>query len=105
MELLAPGHLILIAAVAIIVLGPEKLPEVMATIGRGIRTFNEAKDAIWTASGFADLQTEARSLTGAIAVPQLAAPTPATVAISTPAASSHGPHFVAPDGAPLAPPY
>ena len=36
---LSPGELILIALVAMIVLGPEKLPETAASVGRWIREF------------------------------------------------------------------
>ena len=37
-----PVHLIFIAAVALIVLGPRRLPEVARSLGNGIREFREA---------------------------------------------------------------
>jgi sec-independent protein translocase protein TatA len=37
-----PVHLLFIAAVALIVLGPKRLPEVARALGRGIREFREA---------------------------------------------------------------
>jgi sec-independent protein translocase protein TatA len=37
-----PIHLIFIAAVALLVLGPRRLPEVARSLGRGIREFREA---------------------------------------------------------------
>jgi sec-independent protein translocase protein TatB len=39
---LSPGELILIMMVAMIVLGPEKLPEVMASAGKWVREFRRA---------------------------------------------------------------
>jgi TatA/E family protein of Tat protein translocase len=37
-----PVHLLFIAAVALIVLGPKRLPELAKAIGHGIREFREA---------------------------------------------------------------
>jgi sec-independent protein translocase protein TatA len=37
-----PVHLLFIAAVALIVLGPRRLPELARSLGRGIREFREA---------------------------------------------------------------
>jgi sec-independent protein translocase protein TatA len=37
-----PVHLLFIAAVALIVLGPRRLPELTRALGRGIREFREA---------------------------------------------------------------
>ena len=39
---LTPTHLILVLAIALIVFGPGKLPEVGSAIGRGIREFRSA---------------------------------------------------------------
>jgi len=41
---LSPAHLILILAVALIVVGPGKLPEAGAALGRALREFREAMD-------------------------------------------------------------
>ncbi len=38
----SPVHLLFIAAVALIVLGPKRLPELARALGRGIREFREA---------------------------------------------------------------
>ncbi|HYM45375.1 MAG TPA: twin-arginine translocase TatA/TatE family subunit [Solirubrobacteraceae bacterium] len=38
----SPLHLLFIAAVALIVLGPKRLPEVARALGKGIREFREA---------------------------------------------------------------
>ena len=37
-----PVHLIFIAAVALIVLGPKRLPEIARALGKGIREFRES---------------------------------------------------------------
>jgi sec-independent protein translocase protein TatA len=37
-----PVHLLFIAAVALIVLGPRRLPELARSLGRGIREFRES---------------------------------------------------------------
>ncbi len=42
MGALSPWHLILVLAVALLVLGPGKLPETGAAIGKAIRSFREA---------------------------------------------------------------
>ena len=41
---LSPAHLILILAVALIVVGPGKLPETGAALGRALREFRQAMD-------------------------------------------------------------
>jgi sec-independent protein translocase protein TatA len=38
----SPVHLLFIAAVALVVLGPKRLPEVARALGKGIREFREA---------------------------------------------------------------
>jgi sec-independent protein translocase protein TatA len=40
-----PVHLLFIAAVALVVLGPKRLPELARALGRGIREFREAMAA------------------------------------------------------------
>jgi sec-independent protein translocase protein TatA len=37
-----PVHLLFIAAVALVVLGPKRLPELAKALGHGIREFREA---------------------------------------------------------------
>src|ERR1700733_6965929 len=41
-DLIAPTHLLLILIVALIVLGPKRLPEVGKSLGKGLRDFREA---------------------------------------------------------------
>ncbi|HLG50712.1 MAG TPA: twin-arginine translocase TatA/TatE family subunit [Chloroflexota bacterium] len=43
---LSPGELLLILLVAMVVLGPEKIPEVAASIGRWIREFRRATEEL-----------------------------------------------------------
>lgn len=38
----SPVHLLFVAAIALIVLGPKKLPEVARALGRSMREFREA---------------------------------------------------------------
>jgi TatA/E family protein of Tat protein translocase len=40
----SPVHLLFIAAVALIVLGPKRLPDVARALGKGVREFREAMD-------------------------------------------------------------
>ena len=41
-DILQPTHLLLILVVALIVLGPKRLPEVGKSLGRGLRDFRNA---------------------------------------------------------------
>jgi len=50
-----PVHLLFIAAVALVVLGPKRLPEVARALGKGMREFREAM------SGELHEQTEAKA--------------------------------------------
>ena len=54
MELFAPGHLLVVLAIAILVFGPKKLPELGKGLGEAIRGFKTsisgAEDASTTPS-------------------------------------------------------
>lgn len=52
-DILAPTHILLILVVALIVLGPKRLPEVGRSLGRGLRDFR---------SGLQGVQDEARGV-------------------------------------------
>lgn len=41
MGLVTPGHLVLVLAIALLVLGPGKLPETGAALGKAIRSFRD----------------------------------------------------------------
>ena len=40
--LLSPGHLVIVLVIALLVLGPKRLPEFGRSLGSGIRGFKEA---------------------------------------------------------------
>jgi sec-independent protein translocase protein TatB len=80
---LSPGELILILLVAMIVLGPEKLPETAASIGKWIREFRRATQELTQQfadeNPFAELQ-RALSLDEPISLNPTPAPPPAVEA-------------------------
>jgi sec-independent protein translocase protein TatA len=41
-DLLQPSHLIFVLLIALLVLGPKRLPEVGKSLGRGLRDFRDA---------------------------------------------------------------
>ncbi len=45
MDLLSPVHILLLLIVALLVFGPNKLPEIGAGLGRSIREFKQAMSA------------------------------------------------------------
>jgi sec-independent protein translocase protein TatA len=49
--LLQPGHLIVILAIALLVFGPRKLPELGKGLGESIRGFKDALNGAAEASG------------------------------------------------------
>ena len=71
-DIVQPTHLILILVVALLVLGPKRLPEVGRSLGRGMRDFR---------SGLQGVQDEARGMfSDALDEPSLP---PADSAVST----------------------
>jgi len=85
---LSPAHLIIILVIALIVVGPGKLPEVGAAIGKSIREFQKAT------GGITD------TLTGSMGQPPTQAP-PTQVQAQPPAQSYYAAQPVYP--APVAP--
>ncbi|HEX5417620.1 MAG TPA: twin-arginine translocase TatA/TatE family subunit [Chloroflexota bacterium] len=69
---LSPGELLLIGMVAMIVLGPEKLPEVAASLGKWIREFRRATEEL--TSQFAD-ENPFVEIQKALSLDELLAPT------------------------------
>ena len=45
---LGPGELLLILAIALVVLGPKKLPDVGRSLGKGMREFKESLSSMST---------------------------------------------------------
>jgi sec-independent protein translocase protein TatA len=72
---LSPLHLILILIIALLILGPGKLPDVGAALGKSIREFRKATS---------DIQETVRVDTSPLpSTPQPAAAAPAPIAAST----------------------
>lgn len=74
----SPVHLLFIAVVALVVLGPKRLPDLAKALGQGIREFRQSLDD---------------GASGAPAAP------PAASVVSAPAASSATPALPPADGA------
>jgi sec-independent protein translocase protein TatA len=58
---LGPGELLLILAIALVVLGPKKLPEVGRSLGKGMREFKESVSNM-TGGGGGDDDDDAKQL-------------------------------------------
>ena len=82
---LTPAHLILVLVVALFVLGPGKLPEVGAALGKSIREFPKATTDIQEATGF-DLSSSPAIPPAIRAVAATPTPEP-TVTVESPSAS------------------
>lgn len=59
-DFLQPGHLLVVLAVALVVLGPKRLPEVGRALGKGIRDFRGA---------MAGIEQEASGMMESVATP------------------------------------
>jgi sec-independent protein translocase protein TatA len=75
-DILQPTHLLLILVVALVVLGPKRLPEVGRSLGKGIKDFRSALT-------FDDNEREAFSMQGALD-PQSFSSAPAAAPVPTP---------------------
>jgi len=88
-DIIQPTHLIFVLVVALLVLGPKRLPEVGRQLGRGMRDFRQ---------GLHGVESEARGLfRDALDEPTAhtpAAATPTGFSAATTAAPSPSPHFV-----------
>jgi sec-independent protein translocase protein TatA len=70
-DILQPTHLLIILVVALVVLGPKRLPEAGRSLGKSLRDF---KDAL---NGAHDEPPEAPTITTAAATTAAPAPAPA----------------------------
>ena len=61
MELFAPGHLLVVLAIAILVFGPKKLPELGKGLGEAIRGFKGSLNAADDPAGPAGKTDSAKS--------------------------------------------
>ncbi|HEY4753733.1 MAG TPA: twin-arginine translocase TatA/TatE family subunit [Candidatus Limnocylindrales bacterium] len=90
---LTPAHLILILVIALIVVGPGRLPEVGSALGKSIKEFRKAASDIQESTS-----------TSAAPVPAAAAPAPAPVQAAPAPALVQAAPVAAPVAAPFAPP-
>ena len=74
---IGPGELILILIIALVVLGPGKLPDVAASLGKGLREFRKAASDVTDAG-----KLDAPAASTASAAPPAPAPAPAQPAAS-----------------------
>jgi TatA/E family protein of Tat protein translocase len=78
---IGPGELILILVIALVVLGPGKLPDVASSLGKSIREFRKAATDV-TEAGKLDAPPSTPAVTSATATP--ASPPPATAVAAPP---------------------
>jgi TatA/E family protein of Tat protein translocase len=91
-----PVHLIFIAAVALIVLGPKRLPELARSLGHGIREFRDSMSEASSAGDHASaspVPEQAQLVAASESVPAA----PADVVIVDPAAPERAATAVSPD--------
>jgi sec-independent protein translocase protein TatA len=79
-----PVHLLFIAAVALVVLGPKRLPELARSLGRGIREFRGAMSGESDGGVVDTPEHEAGAVQQAAPVEQVAPSQPQTVAPAQP---------------------
>jgi sec-independent protein translocase protein TatA len=82
---IGPVELIVILAIALIVIGPGKLPEVGASLGKSIREFRKAATDVKDSASI-DAPAAATAGVGAAATPTPAPPAAVTPAAIAPAA-------------------
>jgi sec-independent protein translocase protein TatA len=80
-----PVHLIFIAAVALIVLGPKRLPDLARSLGQGMREFRESMSEAAKDDG-AVTGTLIPDQTQLVAAPESLTPAPADAVVVDPAA-------------------
>lgn len=88
MGAITPLHLIIVLVVALLVLGPGKLPEVGAALGKTIREFRKATTEVQEATSLAPTPSIPPV---ASVVPAPVAPAPAPAAAPAPAPVAAGP--------------
>ena len=79
---IGPGELILILIIALVVLGPGKLPDVASSLGKSIREFRRAASEVSDAAKLETTPTSASSTSSTAADP---APAPVAPASAAPA--------------------
>jgi TatA/E family protein of Tat protein translocase len=76
---IGPGELLLVLAIALLVIGPGRLPDVGAALGKSIREFRKASMDVQDAVSVQPRAAEPRPV--AAPAPEAAAPAPAPVAV------------------------
>ncbi len=94
---IGPGELILVLIIALIVVGPGKLPDVGAAIGKSLREFRKAATDVQDAAA-AQPAAQAAPTPVAPAAPAPAAPAPAAPAPAAPAQEAAPVSASAPSG-------
>ena len=91
-DILQPTHLLFILVVALLVLGPKRLPEVGRSLGKGIRDFKGALSGIEEHTNFMDpvtiAQPDPATTNVAPAAAGLTAPTATPIVTAVPAVSA-----------------
>jgi len=99
---IGPGELILILIIALVVLGPGKLPDVASSLGKSVREFRKAASDVTDAARLDTPATTPATQTQAQAAEASATSTPPPAAApATPASAPAGPAAEPP--APAAP--
>ena len=96
---ISPIHLVIVLIIALIVIGPGKLPEVGAALGKSIKKFRKAASDI-TETAHAEAAPIAAATAAAVA-PAPVAPAPAPAPVTYAAAA---PAYTAPEVIAAAPP-
>jgi TatA/E family protein of Tat protein translocase len=97
---IGPGELIIVLIIALIVVGPGKLPDVGSALGRSIREFRKAATDVKESTS---LETTAPSAAAPAQTPAPAAAAPATAAVApAPTGSVPVPVAPPPPGEPVA---
>jgi sec-independent protein translocase protein TatA len=87
---IGPGELILILIIALVVLGPGKLPDVAASLGKGLREFRKAASDV-TDAGKIDTPAPPASVAQAQAAALAESPAAATPVAAAPTAPAPNP--------------
>jgi TatA/E family protein of Tat protein translocase len=82
---IGPGELILILVIALVVLGPSKLPDVAQSLGKSVREFRKAATDVTEAGKMDTPAAAAPAAPAASTAPTTSAPTPPATPATTPA--------------------
>jgi TatA/E family protein of Tat protein translocase len=88
-DVLAPTHILLILVVALLVLGPKRLPEVGRSLGRGLRDFKDAMTHYNPESLLGDDSPPVQSVTARESELHREPPAAASTAQAGPAEAAH----------------